>query len=320
MRQTLLLLAAGAYFLAAACGSATSTAPASAPAVAAAATARVDFPSPEKFGGFDARRAYGHMQTTVGYGPRTVGSEANRKSQEYILAQLRSYGCAVEEDNFEASTPAGRLRMKNILGKVPGERSDVILLLTHYDTKQMPETPNFLGANDPGSSLGVVLELARHICARKNKVTYWFGFVDGEEAFGEWSDINGTFGSRQMAAKLAISEELKKIKAVVLLDLMGHHGLAIQREGNSTRWLQDIVWQTAKRLGYEKEFVNQETGGIQDDHLPFLKRKVSAVDLIDLTYPHWHTAEDTADKIDPRSLAIVGHVVLEALPAIEKHP
>jgi len=316
-RRIPLLLAAG-VMLAAGCSSgptATSGAPA---ASVAAAAAPQDFPSPEKFGGFDARRAYTHMATTVAYGPRTVGSEANRKSQEYIKAQLASYGCAVEEDSFEASTPIGRLRMKNIVGKVAGEKSDVILLLSHYDTKNMPETPNFVGANDPGTSLGSVLELARIICARKNKVTYWFGFVDGEEAFGEWSDINSTFGSRQMAAKLALSGELKKIKAVVLLDLIGHVPLGIPRDSNSTPWLVDIVWQTAKRLGYEKHFLASELAA-SDDHLPFLRRKVAAVDLIDLSYAHWHTAEDTPDKISPQSLAIVGHVVLESLPAIENH-
>lgn len=286
--------------------------------MAATTPARNDFPAPEQFGGFDARRAYAHMQTTVGYGPRTVGSEASRKSQEYIKAQLASYGCVVEEDSFEADTAAGRLRMKNILGKVAGEKPEVILLLSHYDTKQMPEVPNFVGANDPGSSLGVVLELARLICPQKNKATYWFGFVDGEEAFGEWSDINGTFGSRQMAAKLATSGELKRMKAVVLLDLMGHAGLGIRREGNSTPWLQGILWETAKRLGYRATFRDEQTGGIEDDHLPFLRRQVPAVDLIDLSYPHWHTAADTPDKISPRSLAIVGHVVLESLPAIEK--
>lgn len=307
--------------------SACSSQPAAPPAApvggaVAAAPAKADFPSPEKFGGFDAQRAYNHMSTIVSYGPRPVGSEASRKTQEYVKAQLAASGCAVEEDSFEASTPVGRLKMKNIVGKTPGENSEVILLLAHYDTKQMPEEPNFVGANDSAAPMGVVLELARRLCApgRKNKLTYWFGFVDGEEAFGEWDDnSNGTFGSRQMAAKLAASGDLQKIKAVVLLDLMGHAGLAMEREGNSTKWLQDIVWQTAKRLGYQSQFVDRAIGGISDDHLPFLRRKVAAVDLIDLTYPHWHTAADTADKISPQSLAIVGHVVLESLPAIEKH-
>lgn len=284
----------------------------------AAAPARSDFPPPEKFGGFDARRAYAHLETTVGHGPRPPGSDNIRKSQEYIKAQLASFGCAVEEDNFEAATPVGRLKMKNIVGKKAGEKTEVILLLTHYDTKLMPEVPNFVGANDPGSTVGIVLELARIICPRKSKATYWFGFVDGEEAFGEWSDTNSTFGSRQMAAKLALSGELKQLKAVVLLDLVGGRDLRIKRESNSTGWLKDIIWATAKGLGYQQYFLDAETA-VADDHIPFVRRNVPAVDLIGFeSYPEWHTADDTPDKISPRSLAIVGHVVLESLPLIEK--
>jgi hypothetical protein len=292
---------------------------ASGDAVAAAAPARADFPPPRQFGGFDARRAYGHMETIVGYGPRTVGSEGSRKSVEYLKAQLAAFGCQVEVDEFETSTPLGRKKMKNILGKVAGAQDHVILLLAHHDTKLMPDVPNFVGANDAAAAMGTALELARLICPRQNKLTYWFGFVDGEEAFGEWSDTNGTFGSRQMAARLAISGELKKVKAVVLLDLMGDTEPAFRREAHSTKWLKDILWSTARRLGYGAHFLSDETA-IEDDHLPFLRRNVPAVDIIDLDYPHWHTAQDTPDKISPRSLAIVGHVLLESLPAIEKHP
>ena len=290
-------------------------------ATVAAAPANLEFPAPEKFGGFDARRAYAHVQTTVGYGPRPVGSEAWRKSQEYIKAQLAGANCAVEEDDFEAATPLGRMKMKNIVGKAAGEKPEVILFLTHYETKNMPELPTFVGANDPGSSVAVVLELARLLCApdRKRSVTYWFGFVDGEEAFGEWSDTNSTFGSRQMAAKLSLSGELKKIKAVVLFDMVGGDNFGIRRESNSTTWLTDILWSTAKRLGYGQHFLDSSSP-TEDDHIPFLRRNVPAVDIIEAPgdYEHWHTAQDTLDKISPRSLAMVGHVVLESLPDIEK--
>lgn len=315
----LLGLACGGLVLGA-CSAKPSATPAQSSGSVAAAPARTDFPRPDKFGGFDARKAYAHLETTVGHGPRPPASDNLRKSQEYIKAQLASFGCAVEEDNFEASTPVGRLKMKNIVGKKPGENPSVILLLSHYDTKQMPEVPNFVGANDPGSSLAIVLELARIICPRSNKATYWFGFVDGEEAFGEWSDTNSTFGSRQMAAKLALSGELKQLKAVVLLDLVGGMDLRLKREANSTGWLKDIIWGKAKDLGYAQHFLNEETAGVSDDHIPFVRRKVPAVDIIGFEYyPQWHTAADTPDKISPRSLAIVGHVVLESLPLIEKH-
>ncbi len=287
-------------------------------AAAPAAAARPDFPPASSFGGFDAQRAYAHVEKTVALGPHPPGSEANRLAGDYIRGELQSYGCAVEEDNFEASTARGPIRMRNVVGKSPGASDKVVLLLSHYDTKILDTGEDFVGANDPGSSIGVVLELARNLCGQKRALTYWFGFVDGEESFGEWSDTNGTFGSRQMAAKLSLSGELKKVKAVILADLVGHFDPVYERESNSTKWLKDMVWNTAKRLGYEKHFVAAESP-VEDDHLPFLKREVPAVDIIGFnSYPHWHQPSDTLDKISPRSLALVGHVILETLPALEK--
>ncbi len=247
-------------------------------------------------------------------GPRSPGTEGIRRAQEYIRAQLQGFGCRVEEDDFHASTPIGSLPMKNIAAKIAGSSPQVVLLATHYDTKRLE---NFVGANDGGSSTGLMLELARLVCQRKNALTVWIVFFDGEEAFGEWSPIDGTYGSRQMAARLAVSGELRRIKAMMLADLIGDRNLKIKRESHSTRWLTDLVWATAARLGYQNIFVSQETS-IEDDHIPFLRRSVPAVDVIDLDAPYWHTGGDTLDKISPRSLAIVGHVFLESLAELEK--
>ncbi len=271
-------------------------------------------PPPESTGGFDGRRAYAHVARLVAIGSRAPGTEGIRKARGYIRSQLQSFGCKVETDNFHASTIIGPVAMENILANIPGESPNVILLTTHYDTKRME---NFVGANDGGSSTGLMLELARLLCSRKNALTIWIAFFDGEEAFGEWSATDGTFGSRQMAAKLAASSELKRIKAMMLADLIGDRKLWIKREVNSTRWLTDLVWATAARLGYRSIFVDA-TVPIQDDHLPFLKRDVPAVDVIDLDAPYWHTSGDTLDKISPRSLAIVGHVFVESLAELEK--
>ena len=271
-------------------------------------------PPPESTGGFDGRRAYTHVARLVAIGPRSPGTEGIRKAREYIRSELQGFGCKVETDNFHASTIIGSVAMENILVNIPGESPNVILLTTHYDTKRME---NFVGANDGGSSTGLMLELARLLCSRKNGLTVWIAFFDGEEAFGEWSATDGTFGSRQMAAKLAASSELKRIKAMMLADLIGDRKLWIKREGNSTRWLTDLVWATAARLGYRSIFVDA-TVPIEDDHLPFLKRDVPAVDVIDLDAPYWHTSGDTLDKISPRSLAVVGHVFVESLAELEK--
>jgi Zn-dependent M28 family amino/carboxypeptidase len=221
----------------------------------------------------------------------------------------------VEEDNFGASTPIGRVQMKNLLVKVQGNSANVILLTTHYDTKLMD---NFVGADDGGSSTGLMLEMARRFCGRKNALTIWIAFFDGEEAYRQWdNDTDSTFGSREMAAKLAASGDLKRIKAMMLADIVGYKHLRIRRETNSTPWLTDLVWATAARLGYSQVFVSDEIA-IEDDHLAFLKRKVPCVDVIDLEIPYWHTTQDTLDKISPRSLAIVGHVLVESIGELQK--
>jgi len=274
-------------------------------------------PAPNATGGFDGRRAYRHVEKLVGIGMRRPGSEGIRKAQQYIMGELKSYGCAVEQDDFQSSTPQGRVAMKNIVAKAGPDKGDVILLLTHYDTFPLQ---GFVGANDGGSSTAVLLELARLLCARRPKVAVWIAFLDGEEAFVEWSDTDGVYGSRQMAATLANSGELKRVKAVILADMVGYRNLHFLRETNSTPWLRDLVWSVAHRLGYEKEFADGLTA-IEDDHLPFVRRGVPAVDIIQCCseeYPYWHTIEDTLDKVSPRSLAITGHVILESVAELEK--
>jgi Zn-dependent M28 family amino/carboxypeptidase len=271
-------------------------------------------PPPETTAEFDGRRAYEHVARLVAIGPRSPGSEGIRRAQEYIRSQLQGFGCQVEEDDFHASTPIGSVPMRNIVAKISGTSPSIVLLATNYDTKRME---NFVGANDGGSSTGLMLELARVLCGRKNPLTVWIAFFDGEEALVEWSPIDGTFGSRQMAAKLAASGDLRRIKAMMLADLIGDRNLKIKRESNSTRWLTDLVWAAAARLGYQNIFGLEEIP-IEDDHIPFLRRNVPAVDVIDLEEPYWHTRGDTLDKVSPRSLAIVGHVFLASLADLEK--
>ncbi len=283
-----------------------------------AAAARETAPPPEQTGGFDGRKAYAQLERIVGFGPRPPGSEAIHREQEYIRAQLETFGCSVETDDFHAATPMGVVAMENILAKASGQGAGIILLLTHYDTLRLP---GFVGADDGGSSTALMLEMARLVCApasrRKNSLPVWIAFLDGEEAFAHWSDTDGTYGSRELAARLALSGELKHVRAVILADMIGDRDLGIRRESNSTPWLTDLVWKTAKRLGYGKYFPDASTA-IEDDHIPFLRRGVPAVDLIDLDYAYWHTPEDTLDKVSRKSIAVVGHVILETLKELAK--
>jgi Zn-dependent M28 family amino/carboxypeptidase len=133
----------------------------------------------------------------------------------------------------------------------------------------------------------------------------------------EWADPDNTYGSRHYVDTAKRAGTLSGLKALILLDLVGDRDLAFRRESRSTPWLTDIIWATARRLGHQKHFL-QDEGPIEDDHVPFLRAGVPAVDVIDLDYPAWHTPGDTLDAVSARSLQIVGDVILASLPEIEK--
>ncbi|HEV2342148.1 MAG TPA: M28 family peptidase [Candidatus Acidoferrales bacterium] len=296
-------------------------------ASAKAADTQDKAPPASQTGGFDGQKAFDYTAKLVSFGPRPSGSDALRQMQAYVLGEMKTTSCEVEEDNFHAQTPIGVLTMKNIVVKAPGEGKGIILLLTHYDTVRVP---NFVGADDGGSSSGLMMELARHVCGEKHRLGVWMAFVDGEEAQGNWADgasvnwtgTNETYGSRELAAKLDLEGRLKDVKAVLLVDMVGQKGLHLWREDNSTPWLADLVWDTADKLGYGDVFVKEKTGAISDDHLPFLAKHVPCVDIIDLTdyqnENYWHTPQDTMDKLSAKNLAIVGHAVLASVDALEK--
>jgi glutaminyl-peptide cyclotransferase len=282
-------------------------------------------PPPSETAGFDGQKAYDYTAKLVSFGPRPPDSEAIHRTQEYLVGELKSFGCSVDVDDFHASTPIGELAMENIIAKIPGSGPGIILLLTHYDTLRLD---SFVGADDGGSSSGLMLEMARVLCGRKGQGpnSVWIAFLDGEEAqqvvngVAQWTDADSVFGSRELAARMAVSGDLKRIRALILADMVGQKDLEIPREANSTKWLTDLVWKTADRLGYGNVFVARETTAIDDDHGPFLKRGVPAVDIIDLNgYRYWHTPQDTMDKISPKSLAIVGCVILESVRELERN-
>jgi glutaminyl-peptide cyclotransferase len=277
-------------------------------------------PDPDKTGGFDGKRAYAQVAKQVSFGPRPAGSPALAQLQDYLLAELKSYGCTTEVDAFSSETPAGRIAMKNILVKIPGEKPGVILLGTHYDTKRLE---NFVGADDAGSSTGVMLELARNLCPQHGRYNVWIAFFDGEEAVRpEWQDPDNCYGSREMAARFSNSGDLTKIKAFLLADIVGTRTPHFKRETYSTKALVDLVWSIAKKLGYANVFID-DSSAVEDDHQSFLKRHVPSADVIDLDngptgdVSYWHTSQDSLDKISPKTLAIVGHVFLESVKQLQ---
>lgn len=279
--------------------------------VSVAACLSAQAPSP-----FDSTRAYTHVRDQVALGPRPAGSPANIKTREYLIRTLAQAGYQAVEQPFDASTPVGRVKMANLIATLPGDRPERIVIASHFDTKPIDEF-RFVGANDGGSSTGVLLELARVLKSRpRPPFTIEFLFFDGEEAWGEWRDPNHTYGSRHYVTAAPSAGTLASLKALILLDMIGDRGLNLRRDTNSTPWLTDIVWAAAKRLGHGAHFLD-EPFPVEDDHIPFLKAGVPSVDLIDLDYADWHQAGDTLDKVSARSLQVVGDVVLAALPEIE---
>lgn len=265
---------------------------------------------------FDSTRAYTHVREQVALGPRPAGTPANAKLRAYLIARLAEYGYKAVEQPFEARTPIGPVKMTNIVATLPGERPERILIASHFDTKPINEF-RFVGANDGASSTGALLELARVLKTRPTpRYTIEFVFFDGEEAYGEWRDPNHTYGSRQYVAAARSGGTLGSIKALILLDMIGDRALNLRRDTNSTPWLTDIVWSTARKLGHARHFLDEPLP-VEDDHIHFMKAGVPSVDLIDLDYPDWHTAGDTLDKVSAGSLQVVGDVVLAALPEIE---
>jgi glutaminyl-peptide cyclotransferase len=269
---------------------------------------------------FDGSRAFEYLKKMVEFGPRPAGSAMNVATQKFIIETLRDQGLNVEEDRFLANTPRGPVSMNNLIAKIPGASPDIILIAGHYDTKLF-ENFRFVGANDGGSSAGFVLEMATVLKRRQNRFTYWCVFFDGEEAVDEWSDTDSVYGSRHLVQRLKAAHELSSIKAMLLVDMIGDRDLDVLREGNSTPWLTDIIWNSAAELGYQKNFLPKtfDIGG--DDHFPFLREGIPAVDLIDFDYGfaniNWHSDRDTVDKCSPHSLQIVGDTLLRALPRIE---
>src|ERR1043165_8901030 len=146
--------------------------------------------SPTVVAAFNGERAMDHVRKQIGFGPRPPDTQPLAKTRAYIENELKSYGLAVSLDEFTAGTPQGEKKMANIVAEIPGETKTLILITSHYDTKFYQDM-TFVGANDPATSVGTLLEIGRVLGSRKEKpkATYRLVFFDGEEAFCEgWGD------------------------------------------------------------------------------------------------------------------------------------
>lgn len=297
--------------------SAPSAAMPSQPAARAADTAP---PDPGPLPQIDSKRAFQYIKEIVAFGPRPVGSENHKKLENYITSHLK--GDQLEDDAFTADTVEGKLPVRNLIAKYPGTKDGIIVIAGHYDTVYSLRNSGFVGANDGGSSTAILLEYANHLRGKKRDgYSVWLVWTDGEEAVRQWTDTDSLYGSRHLAEKWEKDGTLKKLKALLVMDMIGDADLGIDRDTNSTQWLTDLVYEAAERSGVQSHFYAR-AGAISDDHLPFVRRGVPSIDLIDLEYGYnnvfWHTPQDTVDKLSPRSLEIVGNTTLEAIRMLDR--
>jgi glutaminyl-peptide cyclotransferase len=266
-------------------------------------------------GEFNGAEALAFTRRIVEFGPRPSGSPAIKKLQTYLITELKPLGCKVIEDDFIGSTPLGQTPMKNIIARFPGSSGKAAAITGHYDTKSMPGT-TFLGANDGGASAGFLLEMAKALARETRKDDIYVVWFDGEEAIAQWSDYDSLYGSRHLAGKWSADGTLSRLKALINVDMIGDRDLGILEDMNSSAPLRELVWRTADRLGYGKHFL-RNSSAIEDDHIPFLRRGVNALDLIDFDYgpnnAYWHNDKDSLDKLGAQSFHIVGRVLLEVI-------
>jgi Zn-dependent M28 family amino/carboxypeptidase len=265
---------------------------------------------------FDGTEAFEFTRQAVALGPRPDGSPAIAKLRALIKQQLATRGCEIVSDRFTAPTPDGAIPMENIIAKFPGKSGRAIAITGHFDTKKME---NFVGANDGGSSTGVLLEMAAALQGRARTDDIYLVFFDGEEARRDWTDADSLYGSRHLAAKWSADGTNRRLKALINVDMTGDKNLRVWWDTNSAASLRGLIWDIADSLGYSAAFPRQG-GGIDDDHMPFLNAGVRAADLIDFDSQNtfWHKPADTMDKLSARSFEIIGAVLMKTIEELEQ--
>jgi peptidase M28-like protein len=260
---------------------------------------------------FSGEKAFIHVQHLVDLGPRPSGSDAIEKARNYIEEQLRHSGWQITRQAFTDDTPRGKVRFVNVIARFSADGNAALpsfLLCSHYDTKLF-DAIRFVGANDGGSSTGLLLELARVIGQHRNLAKQIeLVFFDGEEACENFSETDGLYGSRYFAKQLK-GDSAKQFRRGILFDMIGDRSLGITLPPDSPSAMARDIFAAAEALKLRNYFSYMDRNLI-DDHAPLNSVGVSMIDIIDFDYPWWHTADDTLDKISARSLQITGSVAL----------
>jgi Zn-dependent M28 family amino/carboxypeptidase len=262
---------------------------------------------------------------------RYNGSPGHLAAETFIKDHFKPEAAKgnLDTDQFTATTPAGPQTMRNYIVRFPGKKDGVIVLATHYETNYWLKDINFVGANDGACTTALLIALGQYFRTHPPAgYSIWLVFDDGEESVsGTWSDADSLYGTRHLAAKWYANGTLTKVKAFLLADMIGDKDLNIDRDDQSTPWLENLLATAAKNTGHSGNIFKNPVQGLGDDHIPFKQRGVPVLDLIDIDYgPHTnatpdgyhHTAQDTIDKISPKSLQISADLFLELIRLINQ--
>ncbi len=241
------------------------------------------------------------VQTITDFGPRPSGSKALKQTQNYILTQLQKAGLDTQTFPFVAKTPMGEIHMVNLYAKQKKNHQQKILFAAHYESKLFASF-DFVGANDSASGVAVLLQLASFVAQAQCPFEIGFIFFDGEEAFAEWGPHDSLFGSRHQALLWEKEGFLKNIEAFILLDMVGDKNATFCHEEFSCPKLTKEIWKAAHQVKAHAYFKNCASA-VEDDHLPFVLKKVPSVDIIHYPFPdYWHTAKDTHHNLSEETL------------------
>ena len=261
---------------------------------------------------------------------RYNGSPGHLAAENFIKQHFKPEAARgnFETDQFTANTPAGPQTMRNYIAKYPGKKDGIIVLASHYETNWPLRNIAFYGANDGACTTALLIELGAYFRTHPPQdYSVWLVFDDGEEAVDQWSDSDSLYGTRHLAARWFADGTLKRVKAFIVADMIGDKDLNLLEEMQSTPWLRDLFRQAAVNT-HHSAYVYKSQADEEDDHLPFLRRGVPSLDVIDVDYgPHTnatpdgyhHTAQDTIDKISPKSLQISADLFLETIRLIDQH-
>jgi glutaminyl-peptide cyclotransferase len=262
---------------------------------------------------------------------RPVNSPGHLKAEEFIKSHFAPEAAKgnLETDSFTANTPIGSVPMRNYIVRYSGKKDGVIVIATHYETNYPLKDINFVGANDGATTTALLIEIGRYLRVHPPEgYSVWLVFDDGEEAIKSWTASDSLYGTKHLAAKWSQDGTISRIKALMIADMIGAKDLNIDRDQNSTPWLLNLLVTAGKNTGHSSYIFKNQTE-VEDDHIPFQKRGVPVLDLIDIDYgpptdehpegSYHHTEQDTIDKLSPKSLQVSADLILEMIRLINQH-